>query len=46
VLSILPEDMRHRLVMRDDGAIDGVRFYGFDILLRGPKDRETPFFET
>lgn len=46
VLSILPQDMRHMLVMHDEGIIDGVRSYRFDILLRGPRDRETPFFET
>ena len=46
VLSVLPEDLRHMLVMRDDGMVDGVRFYGFDILLRGPRGAETPFFET
>lgn len=46
VLSSLPEDLRHLLVMHDKGVIDGVRRYGFDILLRGPRDQETPFFET
>lgn len=46
VLTLLPEHMRHRLVMRDNGMVDGVRSYGFDILLRGSKDEETPFFET
>lgn len=46
VLSVLPEDLRHMLVMRDDGIVDGVRSYGFDILLRGPRGQETPFFET
>lgn len=46
VLSVLPEDLRHMLVMRDDGVVEGVRSYGFDILLRGPRGQETPFFET
>jgi len=46
VLSILPQDMRHRLVMRDGGIEDGVQTYSFDILLRGSWDEETPFFET
>lgn len=46
VLSVLPEDLRHLLVMRDNGMVDGVRSYGFDILLRGPRGAETPFFET
>ncbi len=46
VLSVLPEDLRHMLVMRDNGIVDGVRSYGFDILLRGPRGQETPFFET
>lgn len=46
VLSILPEDLRPMLVMRDDGVLDGVQAYGFDILLRGPRGQETPFFET
>lgn len=46
VLSVLPEDLRHMLVMRDNGVVDGARSYGFDILLRGPRGEETPFFET
>ena len=46
VLSVLPEDLRHLLVMRDNGVIDGVRNYGFDILLRGQRGEETPFFVT
>lgn len=46
VLSVLPPDLRHMLVMRDMGMIDGVRTYGFDILLRGPRGQETPFFAT
>lgn len=46
VLSVLPEAMRTMLVMHDEGVIDGVRSYRFDILLRGPKNKETPFFET
>lgn len=46
VLSVLPEDLRPMLVMRDLGRIDGVQTYGFDILLRGPRGLETPFFET
>ncbi|WP_323771607.1 protocatechuate 3,4-dioxygenase subunit alpha [Antarctobacter sp.] len=46
VLCVLPEDLRPMLVMRDDGIVDGVQSYGFDILLRGPRGQETPFFET
>lgn len=46
VLSALPEDLRHMLVMRDLGVVDGVQTYGFDVLLRGPRGLETPFFET
>ena len=46
VLSVLPEDLRHMLVMHDEGLVDGVRSYRFDILLRGPRGQETPFFET
>lgn len=46
VLTLLPEDLRHRLVMKDEGVVDGVRSYRFDILLRGTRDQETPFFET
>lgn len=46
VLSVLPEDLRHMLVLRDLGMIDGVQHYRFDILLRGPRGLETPFFET
>lgn len=46
VLSVLPDDLRHMLVLRDLGEIDGVQTYGFDILLRGPRGQETPFFET
>lgn len=46
VLSVLPEDLRPMLVMRDNGMVDGVQSYGFDILLRGPRGAETPFFET
>lgn len=46
VLSVLPKDLRHLLVMRDNGVIDGVRNYGFDILLRGQRGEETPFFVT
>ncbi|MFK8033915.1 MAG: protocatechuate 3,4-dioxygenase subunit alpha [Hyphomicrobiales bacterium] len=45
-LSMLPEDLRHMLVLRNEGIVDGVQTYGFDILLRGPRGRETPFFET
>ena len=46
ILSLLPDDMRHRLVMQDMGMVDGIRTYRFDILLRGPRHLETPFFET
>lgn len=46
VLSVLPEDLRHLLVLRDLGKTDGVQTYGFDILLRGPRGQETPFFES
>ena len=46
VLCVLPEDLRHLLVMQNDGVVDGVQSYGFDILLRGPRGKETPFFET
>lgn len=46
VLSVLPEDLRHMLVMHDEGLVDGVQTYRFDILLRGPRGQETPFFET
>lgn len=46
VLSVLPEDLRPLLVMRDNGVVDGTRCYEFDILLRGPRGEETPFFET
>ncbi len=46
LLSMLPEDLRHMLVMRENGMLDGVRSYGFDILLRGKRGEETPFFET
>ncbi|WP_347919205.1 protocatechuate 3,4-dioxygenase subunit alpha [Paracoccus marcusii] len=46
VLSVLPEDLRHMLVLRDLGTSEGVQTYGFDILLRGPRGSETPFFET
>ena len=46
VLDLLPEDLRPMLVLRDLGLADGVQTYGFDILLRGPRGEETPFFET
>lgn len=46
VLCLVPEDMRQRLVMRSGGSADGLKSYRFDILLRGPADEETPFFET
>ena len=46
VLSVVPEDLRQLLVLRDLGVRDGVQTYGFDILLRGPRGLETPFFET
>ena len=46
VLSILPPDLRDRLVLRDLGLAEGVRAFGFDFTLRGPRDIETPFFET
>lgn len=45
VLSVLPEDLRPMLVMKDNGLVDGVQSYEFDILLRGPRGEETPFFE-
>ena len=46
VLSVLPEDLRPLLVLRDLGQTDGVQTYGFDVLLRGPRGQETPFFES
>lgn len=46
VLSVVPEDLRHLLTLRDLGVTDGVQTYGFDVLLRGPRGLETPFFET
>ena len=46
VLSVVPEDLRRLLVLRDLGMRDGVQTYGFNILLRGPRGLETPFFET
>ena len=46
VLSVLPEGLRHLLVLQDLGRQNGVQTYGFDILLRGPRGEETPFFET
>lgn len=45
VLSVLPEDLRPMLVMKDNGMVDGVQSYEFDILLRGPRGEETPVFE-
>lgn len=44
VLDLVPDDRRHRLVARDEGEVDGLRTFRFDIVLRGSRDEETPFF--
>lgn len=45
VLNALPAELRPRLVVAELAPEDGVRVFGFDILLRGPAEEETPFFE-
>ncbi len=45
VLTVLPRDLRPRLVAAADGERDGVRTFRFDVCLRGSRERETPFFE-
>ncbi|WP_426959185.1 protocatechuate 3,4-dioxygenase subunit alpha [Muricoccus radiodurans] len=45
VLTVLPPDLRPRLVMPPAEREDGLRVFRFDIRLRGAEDEETPFFE-
>lgn len=45
VLKTLPEDMRPRLVVTELAPEAGIRVFGFEILLRGPAEEETPFFQ-
>jgi protocatechuate 3,4-dioxygenase beta subunit len=44
VLSALPPALRPRLVVTELAPEGGVRVFGFDILLRGSAEEETPFF--
>lgn len=45
VLNALPEELRNRLVVAEQAPENGVRVFGFDILLRGTPEEETPFFQ-
>ena len=45
VLLSLPAPLRPRLVARLDGSENGIACYGFDLLLHGTAEAETPFFE-
>lgn len=45
VLNALPAALRPRLVVAELAPENGVRVFGFDVLLRGPAEEETPFFQ-
>ncbi|WP_372620214.1 protocatechuate 3,4-dioxygenase subunit alpha [Falsiroseomonas sp.] len=45
VLLALPPALRHRLVALPDGMEDNIPAFRFDLLLHGPPEAETPFFE-
>ncbi|HEV7264617.1 MAG TPA: protocatechuate 3,4-dioxygenase subunit alpha [Falsiroseomonas sp.] len=45
VLLALPPALRHRLVAAPDGMEDNIPAFRFDLLLHGPPEVETPFFE-
>ncbi|CAN1498417.1 PcaH Protocatechuate 3,4-dioxygenase beta subunit [Rhabdaerophilaceae bacterium] len=45
VLNSLPAELRHRLVVAEQAAENGIRVFAFDILLRGNLEEETPFFQ-
>lgn len=45
VLNSLPAELRHRLVVAERAAENGVRVFSFDVLLRGNIEEETPFFQ-
>ncbi len=45
VLTAVPPELRSRLVLAEREPENGVRVFGFDVLLHGPADEETPFFQ-
>ncbi len=45
VLCSLPPALRARLVAAPDGIENGIPAFRFDLLLHGPPEAETPFFE-
>lgn len=45
VLLAVPEALRARLVALPDGTEDNIPAFRFDLLLHGPPEAETPFFE-
>jgi protocatechuate 3,4-dioxygenase alpha subunit len=45
VLLALPPELRGRLVAAPDGVENGIPAFRFDLLLHGPPEAETPFFE-
>jgi len=45
VLNALPDAVRGRLVASRDGSEGGVAAFRFDLILHGPAEAETPFFE-